>query len=159
MKNAPQSVVDLPPSGFLYDPKAGRPARLKKTIALVASETEAVVGEDERHMGRPAYRRLFSTFTYARNSKGSPRDLSDCLKCLREWLRRRGRPMVPFEWVGESQERGALHYHMLIWWPRNLYLPRFDERGWWPHGSTKIERARNPVGYLVKYASKSSRTA
>lgn len=31
-----------------------------------------------------------------------------------------------------------------------------DKRGWWLHGLTRIEWARNAVGYIAKYASKFS---
>lgn len=41
-----------------------------------------------------------------------------------------------------------------MWIPRGFWLPKADQAGWWPHGSTKIEKARNAVGYLAKYASK-----
>lgn len=59
-----------------------------------------------------------------------------------------------YVWVSELQKRGALHYHLLIWVPRRLRLPRPDSCGWWPHGMSNIETARNPVGYMVKYATK-----
>jgi hypothetical protein len=42
----------------------------------------------------------------------------------------------------------------MVWLPRGLHLPKLDRCGWWKHGMTKVETARNPVGYLVKYASK-----
>ena len=48
----------------------------------------------------------------------------------------------------------APHYHPLIWLPKGLTLPKPDKQGWWPHGSTRIEYARNPIGYIAKYASK-----
>lgn len=153
MKSAPSSLLELPEAGFLVDPKALRPAKLRKTVALVASETEAAVCEEERYMGRPMYRRLFCTLTYAENTRGKAGDVSRFLDCLQAWARRSG-VRVPYEWVGELQERGALHYHLLIWLPKHLLLPMFDWRGWWRHGSTKIERAKNPVAYLAKYASK-----
>jgi hypothetical protein len=35
-----------------------------------------------------------------------------------------------------------------------MYFGKPDQKGWWPHGSTQIEKARNCVGYLAKYASK-----
>jgi hypothetical protein len=38
--------------------------------------------------------------------------------------------------------------------PSGFRLPKPDEQGWWPHGSTRIERAYRPVGYITKYASK-----
>jgi hypothetical protein len=42
----------------------------------------------------------------------------------------------------------------LIWIPRGIFIPKADHRGWWPHGMTQIQKARNAVGYLAKYASK-----
>jgi len=59
-----------------------------------------------------------------------------------------------YVWVAELQKRGAMHYHLLIWLPKGLSLPKPDKQGWWPHGMTKIEWARNAVGYMAKYASK-----
>lgn len=94
------------------------------------------------------------TLTYRANTKGDPRDVSVTLKHVREWLRAQGLPMCPYLWVAELQKRGALHYHAMIWLPRGLHLPKLDRCGWWKHGMTKVETARNPVGYLVKYASK-----
>jgi hypothetical protein len=69
------------------------------------------------------------------------------------WLKRRGH-RLRYVWVAELQQRGALHYHALLWLPRGLSLPKPEKKGWWPHGSTRIEWARKPAGYLVKYASK-----
>ena len=134
----PQSILDLPASGFLVDPKALRPAKLKKTIALVACEVEKWIAEADRHMGRPGYRPLFVTLTYAKNSKGSAGDVSRFLNRLQMWMRRRGYPPAFYEWVAELQERGALHYHAMIWVPRRVFLPKFDLCGWWPHGATQI---------------------
>lgn len=57
-------------------------------------------------------------------------------------------------WVGELTKRLRPHYHILIWIPRGMFIPKADSCGWWPHGMTRIERARNAVGYLAKYASK-----
>lgn len=150
---APATALDLPPGGYHLDPKALRPAKLKKTIPLVAAHQEWVVAQEERRRGRPMYRRLFATLTYAKNTRGDPYDISRFVDCMQAWARRCG-VRIAYEWVGELQKRGALHYHLLIWLPKHLLLPKFDKRGWWRHGLTKIERARNPVGYLAKYASK-----
>jgi hypothetical protein len=36
-------------------------------------------------------------------------------------------------------------------------MPKWDNQGWWPHGMTKMEWARSPVGYIAKtYMSKAS---
>jgi hypothetical protein len=33
-------------------------------------------------------------------------------------------------------------------------MPKWDKRGWWPHGMTNTVKARNAVPYLLKYLSK-----
>jgi hypothetical protein len=54
----------------------------------------------------------------------------------------------------ELTKKGVPHYHLVVWLPKGVTLPKPDKRGWWPHGSTRIEWARNAVGYIAKYASK-----
>ena len=93
------------------------------------------------------------TLTYRDVDGFEPRHVSELLKRIRQWLQRRGKGFY-YVWVAELQQRGALHYHIVIWLPKGLTLPKPDKQGWWPHGSTRIEWARHPVGYLIKYASK-----
>lgn len=138
---------------FQFDPKKLRPQRLKDTIREAARQYEEECGFEDLRRGRSAYRRLFVTLTYAENTRGNPRDVSECLKRMRHWAARIG-ARVRYAWVAELQKRGALHYHLLVWLPRHLHLPKLDRRGWWRHGMTNVQTARNPVGYLVKYASK-----
>jgi len=61
---------------------------------------------------------------------------------------------VRYQWVLELTRAGVPHYHLLLWVPRGLSVPKPDKAGWWRHGLTRVERARRPVGYLVKYTSK-----
>lgn len=93
------------------------------------------------------------TLTYRAGENPRARDIADFLKCAREWHRRRGQAMR-YVWVAEMQERGAVHYHVIFWLARHLQMPKPDNRGWWTKGSTRIEAARNGVGYIAKYASK-----
>lgn len=105
---------------------------------------------------------LFLTLTYAPGIPWAPRDISRFLKRLRAWYGRTYGEPPRYTWVGEIQEKRkaagsedhCVHYHVVIWVPKGARLPKPDESGWWPHGMTKIERARSPVGYLTKYASK-----
>lgn len=150
----PVTPGTLPAGGYTFDPASTRFKRLRRKLAAACNEVQEWVDMLSRFRGRPTHRRLFTTLTYAENVRGDPGDIVATLKCFREWLRRCGHTMVPYAWVAELQGRGALHYHLVIWLPRSLYLPKLDRRGWWKHGSTKVETARNPTGYLVKYASK-----
>lgn len=102
----------------------------------------------------------FATLTYALPDAWQSRHVSECLKRCRHWCERRGIDLV-YEWVAEIQEGRAkrtgdhvVHYHLIIWLPVGVELPKFDQVGWWPHGFTKMEWARNPVGYCASYASK-----
>lgn len=93
------------------------------------------------------------TTTYRETADWRPSHLRDCLHAMREWGRRCG-VRLRYTWVMELTRRGRPHYHLLVYLPRHLHLPCFDKRGWWRHGMTKTEVARNAVGYLAKYASK-----
>lgn len=96
---------------------------------------------------------LFITATYRDDVQWESRHWSDFMHCVRQWYRRQRVPLR-YRWVMELTKRGRPHYHLLLWVPRHLMLPKPDSRGWWRHGLTKTETARNPVGYLAKYASK-----
>lgn len=99
------------------------------------------------------------TLTYQDLDGWQPRHIADeFLKRARAYFKAAG---VPFRyvWVGELQKRGALHYHVAIWMPRGCTLPKPDQAGWWDHGATRIEAARDAVAYLMKYMSKGTDAA
>lgn len=80
-------------------------------------------------------------------------NVSGLIRHIRQYLARRGVEMRHV-WVLEFQKSGNPHYHLLLWLPLGMTLPKPDKRGWWPYGYTKIEWAKNAVGYIAKYASK-----
>lgn len=91
------------------------------------------------------------TLTYRPDALWKPTHISECLAHWREELRGR---KLRYVWVLELTQAGKPHYHVLLWLPIGVRLAMPDKSGAWPHGMTRIERARNAVGYLVKYASK-----
>lgn len=93
------------------------------------------------------------TLTYKPEVDWAPGQVSTVVRHIRQYLRRKGIEMR-FVWVQEFTKKGRPHYHMLLWLPLGVTLPKPDKRGWWPCGMTKIEWARNAVGYIAKYASK-----
>ena len=93
------------------------------------------------------------TLTYAPGVQWDRSHIPELQKRIRGWLQYRGYQYA-FVWVCELQQRGAPHYHVLIWIPHGLRLPKPDQMGWWPHGLTKIEKVEKPIGYLMKYLSK-----
>lgn len=94
------------------------------------------------------------TLTYREVDGWHAQHVKRFLDHVRKWMHRRHGGALRYTWVAELQQRGAVHYHVLVWLPRGLTMPMPDKQGWWTHGVTRVEWARNPVGYMVKYATK-----
>jgi len=150
------STSDTRRVSLTLDPNHIRALRLKKSVI-----TGARLHDQEAKQGSFRGTWYMLTTTYRDGGDVGPRDISETLKRIRGFfnravrLRYRGyRPRFRYLWVGELTKAGVPHYHVLIWIPRGIFIPKADRAGWWPHGHTKIEKARNAVGYLAKYASK-----
>lgn len=115
--------------------------------------TQARLADQEARRGGFRGRWLMVTPTYRDSADWQPNHIRDYVHRMRAWFRRQGH-RCRYQWVMELTKRGRPHYHLLVWVPRHLMLPHADRRGWWAHGLTRTEVARNPVGYLAKYASK-----
>ena len=135
------------------DPVAARCERMRRGVLNAAREIED--RQDQRQAtGWRRWRPVMVTCTYADGVFMEPRHITKLLKNLRDWAGRRGFSL-PYVWVLERGSRyGRLHYHVVVWTPPGFMLPKPDKQGWWPFGSTRIERARKPVGYIVGYAKK-----
>lgn len=112
--------------------------------------------QEEAQQGGFRYRAAFVTLTYAPGIDWQPSHLGQLQTHLRNWLARRGHVLRDV-WVVELQKRGVPHYHLLVYLPRGLTLPKPDKQGWWPHGSTNCKWVRSAIGYVAKYASKGGR--
>jgi hypothetical protein len=126
----------------------GRLRRMRTGVRFSARLIQEITLTSER--GRRA---AMVTLTYAPGVEWGRRHVSVFLDCVMKWAARRG-ASIPYVWVAELQMRGAVHFHVVLWLPKGLVIPKPDKRGWWPHGSTRVEWARRVVGYLTKYASK-----
>ena len=122
--------------------------RLQKSV-----RESALVIQEKLQQARVRYKAHMVTLTYRDDVDWSPRQVSNYLKCVREWARRKG-IFLHYVWVLELTKRGRPHYHVLFWLPRGLSMPKADKQGWWRHGMTNTVPARSPVGYLCKYTSK-----
>lgn len=139
------------------DPLQARSSRLKKSVI-----TSARLHHQECKASSLSGAWYFLTLTYAQDSVTSPRDISNLLKHMRGYFNRakKSRPfrysreVFRYVWVGELTLNLVPHYHVMVWVPRGMFFGKVDHRGWWPHGHSNIERARNCVGYMAKYASK-----
>ena len=123
--------------------------RLKKNVITSARLIARSVQSE-----KVRYRVSLQTLTYRPDVIPDALHITAYLKCLRSYFERRGWPFR-YAWVAELGTIGKRwHYHVLVWVPRGHLLPKPDAFGWWPHGMTKVEWARNAVAYLAAYAAK-----
>jgi hypothetical protein len=104
------------------------------------------------------------TLTYRDGVAWEPRHVSEALRRLRMDVQNRTGQRLHYLWVMETKARksGAYvgtireHYHVVVWVPFGVRSDelKLDERGYWPHGMTQAVKARAPVRYVMKYASK-----
>lgn len=135
------------------DPVKARLSRLRHSTI-----TAARLHQEQAQNGGFRGRWAMVTLTYAEVQGWQASHVRGFLDHCRKWAARKGFELR-YVWVAELQKRGAMHYHALIWLPRGLTMPKPDKQGWWPHGYSKIEWARNAVGYMAKYASKGDTSA
>jgi hypothetical protein len=134
-----------------HDPECQRKRRLGRMRRCIISAAECIQRDLDALPVR--YRPIMITPTYRPGVSWEPRHLSRLVQRIREHLKRKGLVMR-YVWVAELQRNGRVHWHLVLWLPWNTRLPKPDSQGWWPHGMTRIELARRPIGYLLKYASK-----
>lgn len=135
---------DTPQGAILLDPRTARLQRMRSRL---------LTGARLHVQQRARWRAAMLTATYRPGVEWSRRHISECLKNMRQWLKRRGIE-CRYVWVMELTKAGKEHYHIVIWLPMGRKLPKLDDAGWWPHGSTRMEWARCAVGYVSKYVSK-----
>lgn len=107
----------------------------------------------EAHPGR-GLDHLFVTLTYRPGVDWHPRHVSRFMDRVRRFL---GPALAGYMWVAELQQRGAVHYHVILAVRPGARIRKPDLAGWWPHGMTQVRRSRDPtwaVAYARKYLQK-----
>lgn len=167
---ADKYLPDGDPKKYLYlDPRVCRVSRLQRRIhswARVLAPFLENIGRKKQH------RLVMMTLTYTGfnletgellpNYGWEAGHIRDFMRTVRRNLNRRvqvngvrhvEKNLLGYAWVAELQERGAVHYHVLLLVKRGTKIPKPDLAGWWVHGSTNIVTAKSPY-YVVKYTSK-----
>lgn len=95
-------------------------------------------------------RMVMLTLTYGPDERWERRDITSFLRRVRRKLDKK---LLGYAWVAEMQERGEVHYHVLLYCKRGTAIPKPDEAGWWTKGSTNIKTAKT-AHYICKYVGK-----
>lgn len=132
------------------DSNAGRLARCQRRVHAWA-ETLPKLPRVIRRAGRKLNlgpRMVMLTLTYAKADDWAPNQIRDFMKAIHIELEKN---IFGYAWVLEMQERGAPHYHVLLYVKRGTKIPRPDEK-LWKYGMSRIETVKTPY-YICKYTS------
>jgi hypothetical protein len=91
---------------------------------------------------------IVAHLTYRPGVSWRPLHITEFITVVKKHLRKR---LLGYAWVAEMQRRGAVHYHVVLAVQRGEKIPKPDLAGWWPYGSTTVEKKRRPLGYLMDY--------
>lgn len=104
----------------------------------------------------PQVAQFFLTLTYRPGAEWAPEQITLFTQRLRDHAKRKlGGVEMAYVWKLELTKAGVPHYHVALWIDGQVYLPKLDDSGFWPHGMTRVQRMRNGVGYMAKYLGKS----
>lgn len=95
------------------------------------------------------------TLTYSSNEDFAAKNISDFLAKIRQVLKRRGEKLL-YAWVLEQASR--LHYHLILWLPRNFWIDADRLKRWWGWGSTWFAACRSVKKwerYMAKFEPRS----
>jgi len=95
---------------------------------------------------------IMVTLTYRGIMDWGPRQIKEFTR----WAKARG--SMGWVWVAELQKRGAVHYHVLLLWPRGEgWVKPSNKNGGWSKGFTWVTpNVRYPY-YLMKYIQKGTK--
>lgn len=137
----------------VIDAARARFSRMQRAVMKTAElHTEGRI-QDRSGIDLSRHKSIMATLTYRPDRKPTKNDIRELLNRANTWAKRRGF-RLRYVWTAELTKRGVLHYHVLFFLPLGRKLPMFDKRGWWTHGMSRLEWARNAVAYIAKYASK-----
>jgi len=126
----------------------------KKRKSNARKKLKCVVKEQRRYAKVANLRAVALTLTYQESSQFSPKHISAFIDRVRRELKKMGH-MMPYAWVQEFA--GQLHYHLILWLPRNYLLTTAKLMRWWSWGCTWIEGCRCIKAwtrYISKFDSK-----
>lgn len=147
-------LVSSQTSGPPTSPSTSHPIRIDREASRLKRLRCSVLTAARLHVKqKKKWKIAMVTLTYADMDGWAANQMSDLIRHIRKYLRRKGVEMR-YVWVQEFTKKGRPHYHLLLWLPLGITLPMPDKRGWWPYGMTKTEWARCAIGYIAKYASK-----
>jgi len=127
-----------------------RLSRLKSRLSLFANwagSVEEMVADSDW---------IMVTLTYRNIEDWQPRHVTQFLRKVKRVL---SPDLFGYFWVAEMQQRGAVHYHVVLAVRHGVRMPKPDDEGLWQHGLTRVELVRYVFAYMSKYLQKDGQKA
>ncbi|PDW00977.1 rolling circle replication-associated protein [Candidatus Chloroploca asiatica] len=96
-------------------------------------------------------RMVMVTLTYEDIDAWEPNQIRQFMQDVRKLLKDK---LWAYAWVLEMQERGAAHYHVLLYVAPGTDVPEPDKAGLWQYGCTRRETAEKGPKYILTYVGK-----
>ena len=109
---------------FTVDNKILRVRRCQKRVHAWASALKPVFDNSNNR-----YQMTMITLTYAPGYDWKPLQVSHLMMKIKYELKDK---LVAYAWVAEMQERGAVHYHLILVTRKGTTIPHMDDLGWCP---------------------------
>ncbi|BCL76675.1 hypothetical protein JHS3_24110 [Jeongeupia sp. HS-3] len=126
---------------------------LRKRKKAARKKLKQTIKEQWRYAKANNLRAVAVTLTFADNARFTTTRISAFLNKLRRALKRKGHGL-PYVWTLERE--GRLHYHLLLWLPRDFKFAPEKLKKWWSWGSTWVGSCRSPSAwgrYIAKFDS------
>lgn len=130
---------------IVIDQKAARLSRMNKRVFAWADTMKPVKDKNS------GCQMLMIGLTYKPGVEWKANDIRDFIARLKRKVGQKN--IIGMARVGELQQRGAVHYHIIIVVKKGVRIPKPDKSRLWLHGSSRVEVARSPF-YIVSYTKK-----
>ena len=116
-------VIAMAENTIEIDKQQARVTRLRKSLGVAAKQLH--------NLGSMRQKVWMLTLTYAGDNRDwKPHHISRYLDDLRKWhYAATGSKKCRYAWVAELQQRGVIHYHVIVWLEHGLTPPKGD-RPW-----------------------------
>ncbi|WP_152964993.1 MULTISPECIES: rolling circle replication-associated protein [Comamonas] len=128
---------------------------LKKRLRTTKKILKEVFFQHRRIAKSEGLFAVAATLTYRSENEFHSKNISQFIEKLRKKFKRRGHALR-YSWALERKDQ-LLHYHLMVWIPRNLHISWADIVAGWTFGSTWIKQCTSPYAwatYMGKSATK-----
>ncbi|QGZ62383.1 rolling circle replication-associated protein [Paraburkholderia acidisoli] len=123
---------------------------VRKRKNAARKKLKCVIDEQRRYAKQANLRAVALTLTFNCDADFSTKHVSRFLDRMRKSFKD-VESCLTYAWVLERA--GKLHYHLIVWLPRNMALEHSKLANWWPWGSTWVEACKS-VKAWGRYISK-----